>query len=82
MKIWTKIKFENILKKGSLMHAAIACMKQLEYALLWRIFQLNHKQVHILDIVLIIISGFLFEITVDADNCVQWLIIWSMIFPG
>ena len=27
-------KFENILKKGSLMRATIACMKQLEYALL------------------------------------------------
>ena len=27
-------KFENILKKGSLMCATIACMKQLEYALL------------------------------------------------
>ena len=27
------MKFENILKKGSLMHATIACMKLLEYAL-------------------------------------------------
>ena len=27
-------KFENILEKGSLMCATIACMKQLEYALL------------------------------------------------
>ena len=26
-------KFENILKKGSLVPATIACMKQLEYAL-------------------------------------------------
>ena len=26
-------KFENILKKGSLMHVTIACMKHLEYAL-------------------------------------------------
>ena len=26
-------KFKNILKKGSLMGATIACMKQLEYAL-------------------------------------------------
>ena len=25
-------KFENILKKGSLRHATVACMKQLEYA--------------------------------------------------
>ena len=28
-------KFENIFKKGSLMFATIACMKQLEYALLF-----------------------------------------------
>ena len=27
------IKFENVLKKGSLMHATIARMKELEYAL-------------------------------------------------
>ena len=27
-------KFENILKKGSLMRVTIACMKQLEYALI------------------------------------------------
>ena len=26
-------KFENILKKGTLVHATIACMKQQEYAL-------------------------------------------------
>ena len=32
-KTWQKCKkFENILKKGSLMRATIACMKQLEYA--------------------------------------------------
>ena len=29
-------KFENILKKGSLMHATMACMKQLEYALIYQ----------------------------------------------
>ena len=28
-----RTKFENILKKGNLMHATIACMKQLEYPL-------------------------------------------------
>ena len=34
LKIWAKCtKFENILKKGSLMCATIASMKQLEYAL-------------------------------------------------
>ena len=34
LKLWAKcIKFENILKKGSLMRANIACMKQLEHAL-------------------------------------------------
>ena len=33
LKIWAKMsKFENILKKGSLVRATIACMKQLEYA--------------------------------------------------
>ena len=29
-------KFENILKKGSLMRATMACMKQLEYALIYQ----------------------------------------------
>ena len=34
LKIWQKCaKFKNILKKGSLMGATIACMKHLEYAL-------------------------------------------------
>ena len=33
-KFWPKCtQFENVLKKGSLMHATIACLKQLEYAL-------------------------------------------------
>ena len=34
-KFWEKCtKFEYILKKGSLMRAALACMKQLEYAMI------------------------------------------------
>ena len=33
LKIWTKTKFANILKSGSLMRETIARMKQLEYAM-------------------------------------------------
>ena len=39
LKIWANCtKFEDILKKGSFMHATIAHMKQLEYALMYVIF--------------------------------------------
>ena len=38
-------------------------------------------EIHILNIVLIIVSGFLFETTVDGDNHVQWSITWSSVFP-
>ena len=39
LKIWANCaKSEDILKKGSVMHATIAHMKQLEYALIYVIF--------------------------------------------
>ena len=52
------IKFENILKKGSLMYVTITCMKQLEYTLYvsWEVHDVKNKLLVELWIIFIICS--------------------------